>query len=192
MNQPSKRVCAGRRRRMALDAAPEARAVGRADCPCPLSACEPNGTCVTGLYFDPHARRFRVSDGRCPATYRYFDTIQACIPEGGAYCGKPRCARRPALPCPGPKSCDELLRSILEAQRALTRILNAEADKLECAVACIEDFDALVWLSQSVNRTLTDVAFLEQALYHELEQILDLCGPCLCAPREGPEACECP
>ncbi len=183
MNLPSKKARAGRRRRMAFDAdgpdAPDTCAEkGRPDCPCPLAACEPPGMCITGLYFDPHARRYRVSDGRCPATYRYFDTLQACVPECVAYCGKPRCARRPALPCPGEKSCEDLLRSVLEAQRALTRILNAEADKLECAVECIEDFDALLWLNQSVNRTLADAAFLEQALYHELEQILELCGPC--------------
>lgn len=189
MNQPSKRARVGRRRRTTLDAAPEACEKGRVECPCPMAACEPSGKCVTGLYFDPHVRRFRVTDGRCPATYRYFDTIQACFQEGGAYCGKPRCARKPSLPCPEPRTCDDLLRSVLEAQRALTRILNGEADKLECAVACVDNFDALIWLSQSVNRTLTDVAFLEQALYHELEQILDLCEPCLC--RSAPcQACE--
>ncbi len=198
MNQPSKKARAGRRRRMAFDAdGPDAPGMcareGRLNCPCPLAACEPPGRCVTGIYFDPHMRQYRVSDGRDSATYRYCDTLQACIPEGAAYCGKPRCARRPALPCPGAKSCDDLIRSVLEAQRALTRILNAEADKLECAVARIEDFDALIWLSQSVNRTLTDAAFLEQALYHELEQIFDLCGPCFCAESrcgQTGEGCE--
>ena len=133
---------------------------------------------------------------RIPRTTRVMATAQMAAAATRIHCGAS--ISRPVV-CPTVVRMSGMmtappswLASCVVAQRALTRILNAEADKLECAVACIEDFDALVWLSQSVNRTLTDVAFLEQALYHELEQILDLCGPCLCAPREGPGACECP
>ena len=63
-------------------------------------------------------------------------------------------------------------------QLALSRMLNAEADKLNKAIEIADNCDQLLDVNRAVHRTLTAAIFLEQALYFKLEQIQEICGPC--------------
>ncbi len=74
--------------------------------------------------------------------------------------------------------------TVAEAQMALSHILNAEGEKLKRAIASTDDLNALLEVNQAVNRTLVDVTFLEQALYHDLEKILEICGSCKLKPEK--------
>ena len=151
-----------------------------AECRCPLTPCHPPHQCFTELCFDPYTRCYRVSDGRCPVTYSYRPTLRDCIPPGGVFCAKPCCSCKPAHPCSEQRSCEALWESVTDAQRALSRLLNAEAEKLDRIVASTDNLDILMEADQSTIRALVDIAFLEQALYHDLEKIHDIC--CLCEP----------
>jgi hypothetical protein len=104
--------------------------------------------------------------------------LQGCIPADGVYCSRTRRSCKPRPPCPERCSCGDLLSSVAESQRALSRILSAEGEKLERVIASTNDFGALLEINREVNRTLVDVTFLEQALFHELEQIEEICGAC--------------
>ena len=157
------------------------REVARPDCCSAQSQRRMPEECFTGLYYDPCVRCYRVSDGRHPAQYNYHPTLPECIPADGVYCSRPCCVKPP--PCPNPGSCAELLESVIAAQRALSQILCAEADKLMKAVASTDDLNLLLAVNQEVNCTLVDVTFLEQALYHELEQIREICDPCGSEPE---------
>ena len=108
---------------------------------------------------------------RCPTRRRNTN------PYNGADCSE-SCLCNPRPPCPEPKSCEDLLESVAEAQTALAQILNAEGEKLNRIIESTDDFNALVEANRAANRTLDDVICREQALYHELERTLEICGAC--------------
>ena len=105
----------------------------------------------------------------CPIRHR----TRPCGPD----CAEP-CSGMPNPPCPDRKTCEDLLESVAEAQMALSHILNAEGEKLSGIIAFTDDVGALLKANWSVNRTLNDVICKEQALYSELERILEICGAC--------------
>lgn len=80
--------------------------------------------------------------------------------------------------CPRPKYCEAILGSVAEAQFTLSRMLNAEADKLDKAIEIADDYDQLLEINQETHRTLTAAIFLEQALYFKLQQMQEICGSC--------------
>ncbi len=71
------------------------------------------------------------------------------------------------LPCPEPRSCEELLQSVAAAQTALSRILSAEGERLKGIIASTDDAGELLEANRAVNRTLDDVICKERALERE-------------------------
>lgn len=128
---------------------------------------------MSGSRIDPRTRDYRyTSNGN-----RYRVVRGRSIPDGD-YCFNPWCACEPPPSCPRPKYCEAILASVAEAQLTLSRMLKAEADKLDKAIELACDSDQLLEINESVHRTLTAVIFLEQALYLKLQQMQDMCGSC--------------
>ena len=114
--------------------------------------------------------------------------ILECVPASGAFCPGLCCKCTPKPPCPEPKPCEDLLESVALAQMALSNILNAEAEKLQIAIATSDDPDTILEVNQAVNRAVVNATFLEQVLYQKLELIQEICEPCKsessCSPLE--------
>lgn len=106
-----------------------------------------------------------------------------CVPVEGAFSPELCCLCKPKPPCPDRKLCEDLLESIAMAQMALSDILSAEGEKLQRVIASTDDPDTLLEVNQAVNRTIVNTTFLEQILFHKLELIQEICGPC---KSEGP------
>ena len=113
--------------------------------------------------------------------------ILECVPVSGTFCPGLCCNFKPKPPCPEPKPCEDLLESVALAQMALSNILNAEAEKLQKAIAATDDPATLLEVNQAVNRTVVNATFLEQVLYQKLELIQEICEPCKsdsCSPLD--------
>lgn len=116
-----------------------------------------------------------------------YSYLLECVPVSGAFAPELCCCPcKPKPPCPDRRPCEELLESVALMQTALSRILNAESEKMQKIIASSDDPDTLLEANQAVNRVLVDATFLEQALYHKLELIRDLCEPC---NPESEDAC---
>lgn len=94
-----------------------------------------------------------------------------------ADCSEP-CLCKPKPPCPEPVNCEDFLKSVAEAEMALAQTLNAEGEKLKRIVESTDDFDKLLEADRAANRVLDEVICKEQALFRELERILEICGAC--------------
>jgi hypothetical protein len=74
---------------------------------------------------------------------------------------------------------------VAEAEMALARVLNDEAEKLGRIVASADDIGALLEANRAANRALGDVICKEQALARELERIVEICGACAPEPEDA-------
>ncbi len=102
-----------------------------------------------------------------------------CMPP----CPEPsRCKPKP--PCPEPETCEELLENVAKAEMALAQTMNAEGEKFIKIIESTDDFDALLEADRAVSRTMDDVICKEQALFRELQRILETCGACEPKPKD--------
>jgi len=69
----------------------------------------------------------------------------------------------------------DLIESIALIETALSHILNTEGEKLQKAVKISNDINDLLEINKSINKTLTNTTFLENALYTKLDAMIDLC-----------------
>lgn len=69
----------------------------------------------------------------------------------------------------------ELVESAAHVGASLAYILNTEGEKLEKAIEIAVDINDLLLINRSVNRTLTNAANLEAAMFAKLEALLDFC-----------------
>ncbi|MEA4964421.1 MAG: hypothetical protein VB055_01185 [Oscillospiraceae bacterium] len=153
--------------------------------------CVPKGFHVDAAVF----ARGPKKSGECrlftlASKHDCYPYLLECVPVSGTFCPELCCKCKPA--CPEPKPCEDLLESVALAQMALSNILNAEAEKLQKAIAATDDPAALLEVNQAVNRAVVNATFLEQVLYQKLELIQEICKPCQsggpCRPFEpGPE-----
>lgn len=120
----------------------------------------------------------------CPHDYRYtsngnrYRIVRGRRMGVENHCFNPCCFSEPTPACPRPKYCETLLASVAETQLTLSRMLNAEAEKLDKAIEVACSSDQLLEINEAVHRTLTAVLFLEQALCCKLQQMKDMCGAC--------------
>ena len=59
-------------------------------------------------------------------------------------------------------------------EAALSRILNAEGEKLQKAIQLADNICELIEIDRVVNQTITKITFLEQTLYAKLEAVISL------------------
>jgi len=82
---------------------------------------------------------------------------------------------RKKTPCE--KQClAELISSIALVETALSHILNAEGEKLQKAIEISGSLDDLLAANRSVNNTLHNAVFLENALCTKMGALIDLCS----------------
>lgn len=108
-----------------------------------------------------------------------------CVPADGIW-GPEYCYPcKPKPPHPEPMPCEDLLESVALAQTALSRVLNAEGEKLQRVIASTDDPDTLLAVNRAVNQAVVNTTFLEQVLYQKLALIQEICD--LCKPEDqGP------
>lgn len=110
------------------------------------------------------------------------------------FCGPELCPCNYKCCCHPCDKCDEqsvsdLIESVAMMEAALSRILNAEAEKLQRGLELVDDMCELVALNNAVSRTILQVTQLEQMLYFKLQIFSDLCP--LCCDEEPPKGGEC-
>lgn len=79
------------------------------------------------------------------------------------------------LTCNDDQCVCDLIESIALVETALSHILNAEGEKLQKAVKVSDNIKDLLEINKSVQKTLTNVTFLENTLYIKLDALSALC-----------------
>jgi hypothetical protein len=100
-----------------------------------------------------------------------------------------KCSNKPCK-CEQDKNKDEnvsdFIESIALVETALSHILNAEGEKLQKAVEIACNVCELLEVNKSVNKTITNITFLEQILYAKLQAVC-----CLQSEKCHDEECDC-
>ena len=96
------------------------------------------------------------------------------------------------MPCVKPEEKDkarcqaitEIISSVAQEQSALSKIINAEAEKIEKIVMCAEGTEQILAVNNSVEKMLSSITRLELVLQSKLELFDDcLCEECKEKPK---------
>lgn len=94
---------------------------------------------------------------RCADFHFSIDKCNYCLPNN---CDKD---------CKCHECCDnDIIESVAKVETAISRILNAEGEKLKKVLSTTDDIDEILCVNRGVNQTIVNATHLEQILYDKL------------------------
>lgn len=150
---------------------------------------------IEDVIFDPYSEKeegkiniiiLARKHNSCPNLFKC--TIESC--DMNLHTCNFECCRKPnkcEKECEKDKDrcvCD-LIESIALVEASIAHILNAEGEKIQKAVKIARNVCELIEIDKSVNKTITNITFLEQVLFAKLQTVT-----CL-EPECEDEECDC-